>query len=189
MHSRVAFFLLCATPWTLQAQALERDAYVQHGVCPFECCRYGPWVSRDTFAVHASPSASAPTIAMLHPGDSVVSETGDVYLAPVGLAVVLRDLQPAKDGWRDSLFQPAIGDTVMVLSYLGEGSWTVRQHGALHWSYDFWESNYLDPDPLGRLIRAPVAHWWVKLRPSDAIVGWVLIPSSSPGFDGADACG
>jgi len=189
MRLRVALGLLCASTGALQGQAGGLDTYVQNDVCPFECCHYGPWISRDTFSVRATPSPTAPITALLRPGDSVVSETGDVHLAPTGLAVVLRELQPASGGWTDSLFRPNVGDTVSVLSYLGEGTWTVRHRGVEYWSYDFWEPNYLDALPPGHLIRAPVAQWWVKLRRGDSYLGWVVIPEGSSGFDGADSCG
>ena len=157
--------------------------YVVHGACPFECCQYGQWRLRNSVTLRASPTQGSPGVGLLAAGAAVRADSGIVVLHPTGLAVVIGPSTQPVEGDSTPF---AVGDTVEVLNYQGEGFSKVRWRGReLSVSTAGWDtvgSNGI------RVVRRPRQSWWVHMTDSaTASRGWVLM--DHVGADGADACG
>ena len=170
------------------AQAAPAEPYVVKGACPFECCRYGPWVTRVSIPVYSRERGKGRPLFRLSAGDTVNAITGNVHVVRVGRAAVYRSLP---ENWTeyDSLPSPAPGDTVYVLDYGGEGYWQYWYRGRTGTGPEFWEpqSRHDTLAPPAKLIRKPVSEWWVRVTTATGREGWLRVPDA--GFDGYDACG
>src|SRR5436309_4762366 len=157
--------------------------FVVHGACPFECCQYGHWRLESNVVLRTAPQRDADSAGGLAAGRAVRADSGVVVMHPVGVALVISP--PAVSGEGDSL-PFAVGDTVEMLNYEGEGYAKVRWHSReLSVSIDGW-------DTLGtkgvRIIRRPVQAWWVHMTDSTTKQrGWVLMDGVR--VEGSDACG
>ncbi|HEX7051711.1 MAG TPA: hypothetical protein VF188_16015 [Longimicrobiales bacterium] len=173
-----------ALPRPISAQALP-DVYVDEGACPFECCQYGPWWADRGAVIRSEPADTAPVIGTVQPGDTVQALTGQVRTVPTPF-VWKQDVE-GSGGHRY-----AAGDTLYVLTYLGEGFFRVWHEGEV-----FVES--LDFSPYGgtsgkrcercthgELLHELRSEWWVQVRLRDGTVGWT---DATDAFLGKDACG
>lgn len=170
------------------AQAAPAEPYVVRGACPFECCQYGRWVTRETIPVYSRERANGPPLFRLRPGDTVNAVTGNVHMVRVGRAAVDRRL-PTNWVEDDTLPRPSRGDTVYVLSYQGEGYWLYWYRGRTGSGPAFWEpeSSHDSLPPPARLMLEPLSEWWVQVRAARGQEGWLRMPEA--GFEGYDACG
>src|SRR5690606_17479784 len=95
---------------------------------------------------------------------------------PPGLAVLVRPFRPRTDtGDTVPMLQP--GDSVVILSYRGEGFYTIVARGARDTAAAFWENRRqypLDSQPPARLVREAFTDEWVKVRNQRGQEGWVL---------------
>jgi hypothetical protein len=147
-------------------QALQTDIeapesgeeYVVHGVCPFECCKYGNWTVMQGGALRSEPSRGADSVGSVAPGAAVHTDEGVMVLHPPGLAVIVPDSSTR------SLSGASVGDTVAVISYTGAKVARVRsQNGELELS---WSGL--------RMMRDPLQRWWVHMTdPNTGQAGWM----------------
>ena len=144
------------------APAADIPEYVIHGVCPFECCKYGDWTLLQGGALRSAPSADADSVAMVGTGASVHTDSGVMVLQPPGLAVVVgNDTSAAARGAGG----PQVGDTVALLSYTDQKNTRVQWQG----------QDFERPGRAGlQILREPVQRWWVYLNdPSSGQSGWL----------------
>lgn len=179
--------LLAVTP-VLPAQGPPPEPYVQRDVCPFECCTYRTWTATDTIAMLRAEGGSD-TLLLLPPGALFQAVTGNVHLRQVGI-VLLRT--PFTVPEEDSLpaLSLAAGDTAWVLSYLGEGWYSVWIEGTIRALPAFWDDRREYPRPMdrpGRLVREPDPVWWVRVTMGPGREGWIRMDRAS--VSGSDACG
>jgi hypothetical protein len=160
------------------------SSFIDKGVCPFECCQYGEWVSNTDVTLFESPDTSVTVVARLAEGDSVIGEYGEVWSVPTPF--VFKTTVNGESGrWY------AKGDTVWAVSYQGEGRFKVWKDGTVY-------SEDLDFSPSGRagdgrcetcshgsLLWDMQATWWVRIRTGDGRIGWSNHPER---FDGKDGC-
>ena len=157
--------------------------FVDHGACPFECCRYGDWsVEKDTI-LRASPKRDSTKVATLKKGMTVEALTGDVVVVPSHFRV--------KNAHGDD--KP--GDVLWVYTYTGEGSFKVWRDGQMR-EEDLGFSAYPGGIPNNRCTDRPACWgaldkalqmtWWIKLRDPRGIEGW---SNEYQNFSGSDACG
>jgi hypothetical protein len=179
--------------WTAVAAARRagEPLFVDSGVCPFECCTYGRWRTEGKVTLRAAPREDAPAVDTIPPGLVVRVPTGEVHVRP-GRLVLSRALtapRVARAGQEEIAL--ARGDTIEVLSYLGEGAWRIRptRPGAA----DSLATLELDGAGdgcgaacVGRLLLPSRWVWWVRVETADGIAGWSPDVRS---FTGNDACG
>lgn len=152
-----------AEPVTAVAQspAIEEE-YIVHGVCPFECCKYGDWTLLQGGALRSAPSGDADSVAIVATGASVHTDSGVMVLQPPGRAVVVgNDTTAAARGAGG----PQVGDTIALLSYTDQKNTRVRWQGQ-------------EFERAGRaglqILREPVQRWWVYLSdPRSGQSGWL----------------
>lgn len=172
----------------------DGPAYVERGLCPFECCVYREWTAAATIPVHPGERDTTAVAFRIDPGTSFRALGGDVWVDTVG-RVAVTDTVTAIGDWREpgderrsTVLQP--GDTLEVLGYLGEGVHHVRRAGEEWLVEEFWDDRpwYNGYEPRGVLLRAAVTDWWVEVEAADGRRGWIrMTPETS--VSGADACG
>ena len=144
-----------------------------HGACPFECCRYGPWVASSAVTVRRERLAGAALAFSVAPGETVDAITGVVVTMQPGRARVLAALT------LDGLTLVA-GEEVPVLRYAGEGVYVVWARGRAVAAQSEKAGGHL------RVLSTPRVVWWVQIRNARGEVGWSDQPDR---FTGNDACG
>jgi hypothetical protein len=70
-------------------------------------------------------------------------------------------------------------DIFYLLTYQGEGFYLIWYKGKK------FEAEAYDKDDM-KVLNAPVAVWWVKIRNRRGQVGWTRLPEN---FDNKDSCG
>ena len=138
----------------------ENAEYIVHGVCPFECCKYGDWTMVNGGALRKEPDGSADSVGTFAAGATVHTDSGVMVLHPTGVAVIVGDASTSQDG-------PRAGDTVEVISYTGQKVTRVR-----------WNGEELDKTDHVQMLRDPGQRWWVHVSdPStlDGGGGWMLV--------------
>ncbi|MGH7517074.1 MAG: hypothetical protein ACREOC_06345 [Gemmatimonadales bacterium] len=193
--SRSAAILLLAigglAPAPVGAQLQPPEPFIDRGLCPFECCTYREWTARTPVRVVGQEGEPGPTRFTLRPGERFTALGGNVHLPRAGIAIAVDTV--TMDG--DSVHPPVLlrpGDTVYVLTYLGEGMYHVWYQGAVRETFGFWPAPDEDttragtPYP-GRLLRSAEEHWWVQVRTAGGERGWVLMDSVD--VSGSDLCG
>ena len=109
-----------------------------------------------------------------------------MHLEPVGLALATDTLTLHGDD--PSPVPLRAGDTVRVLSYQGEGHYTLSFRGRTLTHPAFWEAAQGLP-VRSRLLRAPGPRWWARVRTADGRGGWIDMDASAGKVAGVDACG
>ncbi len=146
--------------------------YEDHGACPFECCTYRRWTVKAQTAVRQDRHGSSPVAFTLRRGERVTGMTGVVITTQPGQARVLK---PTVIGG----LQVRSGETVHLLTYIGEGFYKVWYKGKVEELPIVGEGGFT-------IIRAPKAVWWVKVKNSKGQIGWT---DQTNNFNGMDACG
>lgn len=140
-------------------QGVEPDEeYVVHGVCPFECCKYGNWTIVEGGVLRSEPNSDADSVGSVATGAAVTTDEGAMVLHPPGKAVMVPDTSI------HSSSGPNVGDTVEVITYTGAKVARVRSHGSefeASWS-------------ALRMMRDPHQRWWVHMTdPNSGAAGWL----------------
>ena len=161
---------------------------MERGVCPFECCTYGRWRALAEIPVYAAEADTSRVAFRLRRSEEFTARTGNVHVDPVGLAVA-RDtitLTPPQDS-KPIRLSP--GDTVQVLSPVGEGFFRQRVKGRVVEAEGFWAMTRIGAKrPVGELLRRPAWSWWVQVENAKGQSGWLAMDSIRGKIWGADAC-
>lgn len=164
----VVLILTCQT----FAQSLKLP-YKDFGACPFECCTYRQWIAKKNLVLYKKMGDKSPVAFKVRKGEKVTGVTGVVITNVAGKAEVLktRTLESSK-------VQLTKGDTLFLLTYLGEGWYRFWYKGKF-----FEEDGYADGI---KILSQPKAVWWVKIKNRKGQIGWT---KSSNEFDNQDQCG
>jgi len=164
------------------------EPYIVRRACPFECCQYGEWQARTTTPVYATEGKSGQPLFTLRAGDSVRAMTGSVHVSRAGRVKIVSRVER---GWAEfgehKMPALAVGDTVYILSYAGEGHWEYWSRGLVGVGPELWSEPMNAGPPPGELLAEPVREWWVQVTDRRGRSGWLIVPPQ--GFDGYDACG
>ncbi len=151
--------------------------FIQHDVCPFECCQFGKWTARSVLKVFQTEGDDSRVSFTIQPGETFTATGGNVHIVKLGVIVINNSF----DNFNKD-------DEVYVLSYRGEGE------------YDLWFngkelSNTKDVWAKGTLRQSPEFVWWVSIINKDGKTGWLRFKNiSDNGFqtedkvDGHDSC-
>jgi len=159
--------------------------FVLRDQCPGECCGFGQWIARSALVAYRHEGSRSDVAFRVHPGDTLRAIRGNVHVERAGMVLVTE----AGDGFQR-------GDTVFVMSYGGEGAYTVWYRNQLRVCGDFWlEPDAGEPGPRGELRREARMVWWVYVEDQRGRGGWLrLLNRTSNGFwleeqiEGMDAC-
>ena len=164
------------------------EPYVDRGVCPFECCVYREWLALAPIRAYARERDTAAVAFTLAGGERFQALTGNVHLDPPGVAVVRRPVT-----WRegpDSIGRFEPGDTLYVLSYLGEDHYRLWHRGRIVEFYRLWPYPGERPtaEPEGVLLREPREDWWAQVRNAAGQTGWIHVSADGESVGRKDAC-
>lgn len=158
------------------------------GACPFECCTYGTWTTTAPTPLYAQPGDTTATPAFtVEAGTELDVPTGHVLitrLEPVALrdsALLFLD--------HETMITAAPGDSVVLLDYVGEGTYRVWYDGETYQAdgaavlppSDEPTATHIDPGAADR-------QWWARAEAPDGQGGWLWMDRTPP-VEGADACG
>lgn len=129
--------------WVLWAAAEPPKIYVNKNACPYECCTYREWdVNKDT-ELYTGINGKKMNV-VVKAGTKVTAVTGEVHSQPLKI-------------------QTKQGKDIYLLTYEGEGYWTVWQDGKV---LDGVEQNWTTD-------LTPKSDWWIQVKvPNSATQGW-----------------
>jgi hypothetical protein len=191
------FILVAFVGELASAQQAPAVPYIEKGVCPFEGCQYGRWITRSPLKVYPREGDTSQVAFTIAPGDSFFALTGNIHMDRLGVVVVTKPL---------AQFSP--GDTIYTLSYTGESYINIWFRGQqlnieIFWptddDIDFATINLNDPrwkDFPALMVTRPLMVWWVQIAYRNGQTGWLrLVNNTIAGFhineeiDGMDALG
>jgi hypothetical protein len=180
----LTLFLLVAA----EAQDTLRIPYIDYGICPFECCRFGKWVIKSTIPVYKAENDTSAVEYFLKSDDTVFAETGNLHIEQFGKILVTKPINEFN-----------VGDTLIALSCWGEGSYRIWSKGMFREVPIFW-STFADTKRNDRysgiVIELPKMIWWVKFHNDSGKIGWLRLVNTDPfcfmieeNIQGMDGCG
>ncbi|WP_412060852.1 hypothetical protein [Rubrivirga sp. IMCC45206] len=156
------------------------------GACPFEGCVYGEWTTTAETTVYAV-GGDTTRVAFTVPAGTVLAASGGFALVTrVGQAVVVRPAELYQSGAETRPL--AVGDTLAVLDYEGEGSHRVWIDGEIGFSEAGADVGPPGEGPAIRQTVAPAVQWWARVAAPDGRAGWLWM-DRTPRVEGADALG
>ena len=162
---------------------------VDAAACPFEGCHYGRWTTTDVVTVRRSRSARSPVVLRLTKGEQVTALTGAVVILRPGR---VEFTEPTDLASADGTIAAKPGDTLYLLSYIGEGFTNAWFKGRLYREVDGAMAVFnalCDTQPArctGRVVEPTQPEWWIQVRSRGNRVGWTNEPEK---FDGKDQFG
>ena len=171
--------------------------YIVKHACPFECCQLGTWVAESSLPAYPAEGDTSDIGFVVAPGETIEALDADVRMEQFGQVLV-------KAPWAGY----SAGDTVLVLGYEGEGSFSIWHAGTLRHVEMFWwippeltapedRPDLSDPAlrPRAEMIVPPVMDWWVRVR-RQGVEGYLRLRNRTNfGFStwerirGSDGCG
>ncbi len=157
--------------------ARQEVQFIQHGICPFECCQYGKWTARSPLKAFKHEGDDSNVSFIIQPSEEFTAVSGNVHVVKPGAIVINKSIGTLKKG-----------DKVYVLSYRGEGEYDLWFNGKkLDNGEEIWSR--------GTLKQLPEIIWWVSVINKDGQNGWLRFKNiSKNGFetedkvDGQDSC-
>ncbi len=163
-----------------EAQNLPfRIPYIQHDICPFECCQYGEWIAGTKLEAYKKEGEISSVAFIIKPGEHFYAIRGNVHIIKPGVAVV-----------KKSFGMFTVGDIIYILSYEGEGVYDLWYKGKeldldnqdLLWENSDWKSS-------------PEMVWWVLVKNGQGKEGWLMLRNRGDGgfqidekISGKDSC-
>ena len=155
-----------------KGQSVPPMPFVDNGACPFECCTYREWSVDKATAVRSAMRDGASIAFRLKKGERVRGVTGVVITSQPGEVRVLKRTKIGR-------VTANPGDTLYLLTYIGEGFHKVWFKGKITEEETFDETKF-------KAVRQPKSVWWVKVKNSRGQIGWSKSPDD---FGNKDQCG
>jgi hypothetical protein len=146
--------------------------FVDKGVCPGEGCIYRQWKATSDTILYDLPNGEK-SISVVLKGEAVNAIDGEVRVVPTPMRVVFKH-EPFR-----------VGETVYLLTYLGEGWMEVWFKGKIGYEeVPFIQSWMPDnsnvwptctepaPDCWGRIEKREPAEWWILIKRRNGQRGW-----------------
>lgn len=169
-------------PWSVTAQLPPPPLYIDAGACPFECCGYTQWIAEEGTLLRRAADSLAAAVHTLQEGEHVEAVTGEVRTVPAPFLVRETILSTSGQRW-----SPA--DTIWVLTYIGEGYFSVWQNDTVSLEFSPYGGGMGDRCQNcshGELLQPYQQEWWIQIRRQNGDVGWT---DQAERFSGKDGCG
>ena len=197
----VGFFLLMIAllffPPGMVTIAQPSVPYIEKNRCPFECCRFGVWVTRTPLHAYQSEGDTSTPAFSIPQDDTLVAETWNLHIERVGTVLVTKPLLDFK-----------AGDTLSATHCADEGNFEVWHEGKRFDVEVFWKTLYGPGEDdsgseehqdsagvSGIMITRPLVIWWVKVRNKVGDTGWLRLANKTlycfeleERIDGMDGC-
>lgn len=162
--------------------------YVDRSACPFECCYYGTWAVLKAADLYDKPDGKR--IGTLQPGEDAEALDGEMHVVPAEATVVYAYIDAQGHAYN-------VGETVYLLSYLGQGYQRVWYQGRLIRQYlgRLDERGALldgcSPPSEDCWLRLAEDHgdqdvWWARLRTAAGKAAWAKVEDGV--FGNVDSC-
>jgi hypothetical protein len=170
--------LLLFLPVTSYAQdAKPKIPFIQHNICPFECCQYGKWTARSPLRAFEKEGDDSRVWFTIRPGEEFNAINGNVHIVKLGYVSINKSFDTFKKG-----------EKVYILSYKGEGVYGLWYKGKIFNGDDtFWDNV--------EWVQSPVSVWWVLVENKAGNRAWLKLKNvKDSGFrtkeriDGLDSC-
>ena len=175
--------VLLLLPAAGSSQVRAGGSYVEHDACEGEGCGFGPMVALSPLTVYPAEAVSENVAFRIDRGEVFEALTSNLHFDPVGGVIVGEPFLLVEDYGGDTIGWANPGDTIAVLSYAGEGYYTIWFDGAKRVVRAFWDDRRQHPRPRdrpGTLVIEPEVRTWLKVRNADGKLGWLL---AEPGRD------
>jgi hypothetical protein len=184
---------LLVLPAMVQAQDLRPLPWAEEAICPFECCRLGPWTTGRAFLAFENERDPSQGTFEVPAGAAIVADSANMYTTSLGIAV----MQERADVGRQVLSnEPLIlekGSAVIYLGKQAEALPTVLIQGRRYDAMEFWWDPAEGPRPEeysesfpALLIQPLTREWWVRFQ-YQGRTGWV--DAFAVPMQGSDGCG
>ncbi len=168
----VAIVTFCFGSLMAQRPNSPRLPFVDKGACPFECCTYREWSVIKPTAIRTGMSDRSAVLFKVAKDEKVSGVTGVVITTRAGIARVLKNTKVGN-------VNVSKGETLYLLTYLGEGFFKVWRKGRII------EENMTEEGSF-KVISQPRSAWWVKIKNRRGQTGWSREPDN---FGNKDKCG
>ncbi len=139
--------------------------YILYKYCPFEyrCAFDSLYIMRATKGYSREGDSSSSEL-IINVGTRLLFNYGNMHIDRLGVAIITKPCD-----------EFITGDSVLVLSYAGEGSFTVWHRGQIKVIEEFWPGS---PDLcfVGTLLTQPVTTWWVNASSANGRTFWLKLP-------------
>lgn len=159
--------------------------YIAYGVCPYNCCRrVGTWKMARGGNVRVQPTFLSDVVWVVADSELIRYDNAIMITRPTGLAVIAGE----NSSLTQQLSGPRPGDTLEILTYVGNGISRVRWHGQ---EFETITNQGGTPISSLQMVREPGHHWWVHVTDSTSQrPGWMHMGGMGTVVNaGADACG
>lgn len=167
---------------TLNAGQQLPVPFIDRDVCPWEGCKFGRWIADmpDTaYAVEGEPTQVAFQLAQ---DESYIAETGNMWIHSPGLVLISKavELESPVDRSATALALSP-GDTLAVLTRLGEGRYHVWRDNTIYLVQSCWgtKADLPNSEYCGTLIDNGDSEWWVRVHNNSGMVGWIRMSSGN----------
>jgi hypothetical protein len=155
----------CSLCLEAQQERAPSTPYVEKNVCPFEYgCIFHKWYSRAPIRAYTTEGDTNSPSFLIAASESLQYNFGNMHVERVGIVIVRKAFQ----GYR-------VGDSVFVLSYRGEGSFSVWHHGAFDVVTRFWDSDTNRSLSDGFEALEVSMSWWVNVTDAGARSFWLKL--------------
>lgn len=150
------------------------EPYVQKNVCPFEGCQYGNWIAKRNVTIYKEQSINSKKVGQVQSEEQVNAIKGDMVFTQIEKVLVT-----------ESFNKFLKGDTVFILSYQGEGYYSVWYKDNIISTFIFWENPRSSGQEIkGEILCPSISNWWVYVKTQSGKEGWV--DNTKHLFKGAD---
>ena len=188
-HSIMSSVLLSILVLSGVAWSQSTPPRIFRNACPFECCRFGDWISRELLVAYELEDDTTKTAFNIMPNDTITAVSGNLHFDQIGTVVVQKPI-----------YHYQKGDTLLVYN-CGEGgfftTWEKTKFGGVEM---FWSRRPSEKEPVdkyeGKLIQESFMTWWVKVNNKFGQTGWLRLRNTTmycfsinEKISGMDSCG
>jgi hypothetical protein len=131
------------------------------------------------YAVEGEPTQVAFQLAQ---DESYIAETGNMWIHSPGLVLISKavELESPVDRSATALAL-SHGDTLAVLTRLGEGRYHVWRDNTVYLVQSCWgtKADLPNSEYCGTLIDNGDSEWWVRVHNNSGMVGWIRMSSGN----------
>jgi hypothetical protein len=159
------------------AQSNNELSTIEKNVCPYEGCKLGEWISKDTIKVYEKEGDTTSIKFLLTDNDKITALYGNVHYERFGKVLVTQ-----------SFNNFIANDTITVLRCV-EGEFISYYKGKKIFIDAFWPIEFYETDDYseeynsemhnGIMIERPQIIWWVKIV-KNGTEGWLRLKNITP---------
>ncbi len=162
----------CASNLVLaQTAPRPQTPFTVEKICPFEYgCAFDSVFVLKPIPAYSRENDTTSISGSLKPGLRLRFNFANMHISELGLAIIRKS---------DDCQGFQTGDSIYVITYVGEGTYQVWHKGLLEDLECFWCS-FSDMCITGDLVKPPVATWWLNVASDSNHTFWLRLINKSP---------